>query len=142
MNPRILKLKCHHLIFITYFIEKNKEYYIELFKNNKKYELDKNKNPYYNYDYWITFDYPIKIRLFKVTKTQINSTANIIDILYYIIILLIVFGFICYAGELKLLMKNPDVTWKHIFLNDIKCGFRHPDKPLLYYFKSGLNILK
>jgi hypothetical protein len=129
------------LIFLSYFIEKNKEYYTELFKNNQIHVLNENKNPYYDYEYWITMDYPIKIRLFKVDKSQLDSLTSINELLYYVIIISIIFGFICYAGELKKLLKNPNVTWEHILLNDIKCGYRNPNKSLFYYFKNGLNVL-
>ena len=130
------------LIFMSYMIEKNKEYYEKLFESNEKYASDETKNPYSSFDYWITMDYPFKIRLFPVNKEQIKFLTNINVFLYYTIIILIIIGYICYAGELKELLKNPNVTWENIFLNNIKCGFRSPNKSLFHYFKLGLNILK
>ena len=129
------------LIFVNYLIQLNEEYYKKLFDSNKIYELDKKNNPYYNYDYWITLTYPIKIRFLQVKKTDLNILNKINNYLYYIIIVLVVFGFICYGGEMKETIKNSkNFTWTDVIYDNKDCKLKNSRKSLLYYFKKGLNI--
>ena len=66
------------LIFIIYLLETIKLFY------------STNKNPDENY--WITLDYPIKIRKYKFDKSQLNTITKIESAMKLIIIITIFMG--------------------------------------------------
>ena len=141
LDYRIMTLTIFLIIFV-YFLQLNVNYYtINLNStsqdNPDNLQIDKE---YEQYKYWITWDYPIKIRLFPVKKSQLNKITYLNYILYYIIIILLVFGFICYGGEMKDKIKNnKSLTWFTVLFDTSICKMKK-SKPLLYYFKMGLGI--
>jgi len=70
------------LIFIIYFIELNKEFYDNTTNNTK---------------YWLTLDWPFKVRMFSINNTQFTFINKVETIIFQIIMLLLVVGLILYA---------------------------------------------
>ena len=130
------------LLILVYFIQLNITYYTRnlssIIENNPE---NIQTNYYYNrYKYWITFDYPVNINLFPVTSSQISFLSYLNNILYYVILCLILFGFICYGGEIRDKFKNnKSITWINVIFDASICKMKEP-KSLLYYFKMGLGL--
>jgi hypothetical protein len=125
------------LIFIIYFIELNKEFYL-----HRGSEIDNplDQDIYNNNQFWITIDWPINVRLFKVKKEDFVIINKIERILYYIIIFLLVVGFISYSGEIRDTVKrSKNITWIDIFLDTNICKLTNR-KEFLHYFKVGLGL--
>lgn len=123
------------LIFIIYFIEINKNYYLELGKTIH----DKKENAIYNEytKYWITLDYPYKIRLFIVRPEDFIIINKIEYVLYSLIYLLLILGFIAYCGEIKnTLIKNKHLTWIDVFTDTKICNLKDR-KSFWHYLKIG-----
>jgi uncharacterized membrane protein len=141
LDYRIMTLTIFLIIFV-YFLQLNVNYYkinLNSTSQDKPDNLQIDKQ-YEQYQYWITWDYPIKIRLFPVKKSQLNKITYLNYILYYIIIILLVFGFICYGGEMRHKIKNnKSLTWFTVLFDTSICKMKEP-KSLLYYFKMGLGI--
>ena len=126
------------IIFILYFIELNKQYYLEL---NKNIKTDNDKKTYNSYsNYWFTLDFPHKIRLLKIKPNHFNIINKIEFFLYVCGLLLFIFGFIAYGGEMReLLNNNKNLTWTNVFTYTKNCDLKE-NKSLIYYFKKGLNL--
>ena len=125
------------LIFIIYFIETNKEFYLE---RGSKITDPEDKKIYNDNKYWITFDYPYKIRLFKVKQQDFKFINKIETLIYNFILLLVVIGFIVYRGEVcDTLLKSNKLTWIDIVLDNNLCKLKDK-KSLWKYFKIGLGI--
>jgi hypothetical protein len=112
-------------IFIFYYIEINKEFYL-----NKK-----------NHDnnYLIIINKPFYLRLGKINKDIFIKINTFLEIFYYIIILLIFFGFIVYRGELKYHYKNNYSILTDILKTNV-CKSYNKKLSMLEYFKLGLTI--
>jgi len=126
------------IIFTIYFIEINKNYYLEL--GNKIHDTN-DKNIYDNYmKFWITLDYPYKIRLFPI-KTEHFIIINKIEyLLYSLIYILLIFGFIAYCGEIKdTLVKHKHLSWVDVFTDTEICKLNER-KPFWYYLKIGFRF--
>lgn len=123
------------LIFIIYFIEINKNYYLEL---GKTIQDKKEKAIYDQYTkYWITLDYPYKIRWFPVSSDHFIIINKIEYVLYSLIYLLLILGFIAYRGEIKdTLVKNKHLTWIDIFTDTNICNLKDR-KSFGHYLKIG-----
>jgi hypothetical protein len=124
-------------IFIIYFIDLNKTYYIELPTQTKDNQygskiLDDNR-------YWITLDYPTRIRMFPVNKSQFDILSYFQNILFYFIIVLLIFGFIAYAGEIKYKLGPKNFTVYNIFIDTRICTIDNT-KSIFDYFKMGLGM--
>jgi hypothetical protein len=125
------------LIFTIYFIELNKEFYLE---KGKDITDNVDKEIYKNNQYWITFNEPIKIRLFPVEKDQFVTINKIETILYFIIKGLLVIGFISYVGEIReTLKKYKHYSFLDAILNANICKLKNK-KSFLHYLKVGLGI--
>ena len=126
------------LIFILYFIELNKKYYLEL---NNSVKTNDEKNIYDSYSrYWITLDYPYKIRLFKIKPSHFNIINKIEYFIYVLGLFLIIIGFVAYGGEMReLYSTNKNLSLIDIFTNTKNCNLKET-KSLFYYFKRGLNL--
>jgi hypothetical protein len=121
------------IIFIIYFIELNKKFY----SRNK--DSQNNLHNEYN-DYWITLDFPFKVRLFHVKKTHFNIIEKIENILYITIYILIFLGLIAYGGEIKDTLTNKkDVTWFDVFADTKICHIKDK-RPFTHYLKLGLGL--
>lgn len=125
------------LIFIIYFFEINKNYYLE---TDLKITNNFEKKYYNDHHYWITLDWPYKIRLFPVVNNQFIILNKIENIVFYIILFLLIIGFISYGGEIKETIKiKKSLTWEDIIINTNICYIKDK-KSFWYYFKKGLEI--
>jgi hypothetical protein len=125
------------LIFIIFFIEQNKDFYLELghkvVHENDEYIYNDNK-------YWITFNWPYKIRLFKVKEDDFQFINKVEFIIFYFILILVIFGFIAYGGEIHNTVKNSkNLTWVDVIMDTNICKLKDR-KSFWYYFKTGLGI--
>ena len=70
LNMKIM-LSVLFLIFIIYFIELNKKFYLNE-KNDVRIQDNNTAKEIYDdhHAYWITMDYPVKLRIFPVEKSQ------------------------------------------------------------------------
>lgn len=136
LDPRISGLALL-LIFIIYFLELNKDFYLERGTDI----TDPVDQDIYNANrYWITFDWPFKIRLFKVHNIDLKIINQIETVIYYIIIFLIVIGFISYGGEIHDSVKrNKNLTWFKVVTDTDICRLKDR-KSFLHYLKVGLGL--
>jgi len=124
-------------IFIIYFIETNKEFYLE---RGSKITDPEDKKIYNDNRYWITLNYPYKIRLFKVNQTDFKFIDKIEICIYYVIVMLLVMGFISYGGEIHdTLSKSSKLNWINFILDTNICKLQDR-KSFWHYFKIGLGI--
>jgi hypothetical protein len=125
------------LIFIIYFLELNKDFYLDR-GNNIDNPVD--QDIYNSNRYWITFNWPFKIRLFKVNNGDFKIINQIETIIYYIIIFLLVIGFIAYGGEIHdTVKKTKNLTWVDIVTDTDICRLKDR-KSFLHYLKVGLGL--
>ena len=115
----ILTLIVLFLIFVIYFLELNKDFYLD---SSSKISNPLDQDIYNSNKYWITFEWPYKIRLFPIKSRDfiiINKTETII---YYIIIILLVIGFISYGGEIHdTLKRSKNLTWVDVISDTDVC---------------------
>jgi len=126
------------LIFITYFIEINKDYYLDF----KKSVHDNNEKKIYEHykKYWITLDYPYQLRLFPVETEHFVIINKIEYILYSFIYLLLILGFIAYTGEIKeTLVRRKNLTWVDVFTDTEICNLKER-KTFIHYLKVGFGV--
>lgn len=126
------------LIFLIYFIELNKDYYLELGKTIH----DKNeKSIYNNYTkYWLTLDFPYKIRSFPIQDTHFKIINKIEYILYIFIYILLILGLISYGGEIKdTIGRKKNLTWIDVFTDTEICNLKER-KSFIHYLKIGLGL--
>jgi hypothetical protein len=125
------------LIFIIYFLELNKDFYLDR-GNDITDPLD--KDIYNDNKYWITFNWPYKIRLFKVDNNDFRHINQIETIIYYLILFLLVVGFISYGGEIHDTVKrNKNLTWIDVVTDTSVCKLKNR-KSFLHYLKVGLGL--
>lgn len=125
------------LIFSVYFLELNKDFYLE--KGNSIIDLV-DQDIYNDNKYWITFNWPYKIRLFKITKNDFTVINQIETIIYYIILFLLVIGFISYGGEIHdTIKRNKNLTWIDVITNTDVCKLKDR-KGFLHYLQVGLRL--
>jgi len=125
------------LIFILYFLELNKDFYLA--KGTNIFDpID--QDIYNDNQYWITFNWPFKIRLFKVKKTDFKIINQIETIIYYLILFLLVIGFISYGGEIKdTIKKSQTLTWIDVITDTNICRLKDR-KSFIHYLKLGLGL--
>ena len=124
-------------IFIIYFIELNKDFYLDY--GSKITDPDDQKI-YNDNKYWITLNNPYKIRLFKVKQSDFKFINKIETCIYYVIVILLVMGFIAYGGEIHdTLSKSSKLNWVNIILDTNICKLQNR-KSFWHYFKIGLGI--
>lgn len=125
------------LIFVIYFLELNKDFYLE-----RGFEITNqtDKDIYNDNQYWITFNWPYKIRLFKVEKTDFKIINQIEMVIYYIILCFLVLGFISYGGEIHdTLRRKKNLTWADVIIDTDVCNLKDR-KSFIHYLKVGLGI--
>jgi hypothetical protein len=128
------------LIFIIYFLELNKDFYLDRGSNiTDPFDQD----IYNSNKYWLTFNIPFepyRIRFFKVSNNEFKVINQIENIIYYIILFLLVIGFISYGGEIHdTLKKNKNITWFDIITDTNICRLKDR-KNFLHYLKVGLGL--
>jgi len=120
------------LIFMVYFIELNKDFYSRSnAKNNECNKIDR---------YWININWPIKIRWFPIDKQSFSNINKIETVIFYLILALLIIGFISYGGEVKeSLKRNKNTNWITVIMDSNTCnlGIR---KGFWEYFKMGLAV--
>jgi hypothetical protein len=125
------------LIFMIYFIELNKDFYLE--KNNLATNAF-DKNFFNDHRYWITLDWPTKIRLFKVIDDNFKIINRVESGIYYIIMFLLLIGFISYGGEIHDTVRNSNnLTWIDVITDTNICNIKYR-KSFWHYFKIGLGL--
>jgi hypothetical protein len=125
------------LIFITYFLELNKDFYLE---RGLAIVNPEDKETYNNNQYWITLNWPFKIRLFPVVKDDFIMINKVETLIYYVIIILLILGFIAYGGEVKdTLLKSKNLSWFDV-ITDIKICNVKDRKSFLEYVRLGLGL--
>jgi hypothetical protein len=125
------------LIFTIYFIELNKDFYLEKGKDINNL-LD--KSIYTDNKYWITLNWPFKIRLFPVVNNDFILINKIETILYYIIVFLLVIGVISYGGEIHdTVKKSKNLTWFDVISNTSVCKLKDR-RGFLHYLKVGFGM--
>jgi len=125
------------LIFLIYFLELNKDFYLD--KENT-INNEKDREIYKNNRFWITINWPFKIRLFPVKENDFIIINKIEFIIYYLIIFLLIIGFIAYGGEIRdTLMKNYNITWIKVITDTSVCKIKDR-KSFWHYLKIGLGL--
>jgi hypothetical protein len=125
------------LIFMIYFIELNKEFYLDRGKEIKDPE---EKDIYNNNRFWITMNWPYRVRLFPVHNDMFVSINKAETILYYMIIGLLIIGVISYAGEIHDTVKNSNhLTWIDVITDTEICKLKNR-KSLWHYLKVGIGM--
>jgi len=125
------------LIFLVYFLELNKTFYLEKGKEITENEEIKRYNDNY---FWFTLDWPIKIRLLPVKEEQFMYINKICNILFYAIVVLVIIGFIVYAGQLKSTLNLKQISLSTVITDTKVCYLKH-NKSFWHYFKLGLGII-
>jgi len=125
------------LIFIIYFLELNKDFYLD---RGADINDPVDQDIYNDNKYWITFNWPYKIRLFNVDKTDFRHINQIETIIYYLILFLLVIGFISYGGEIHDTVKrNKNLTWIDVVTDTNVCRLKNRQS-FLHYLKVGLGL--
>jgi hypothetical protein len=125
------------LIFIVYFLELNKDFYLD---RGREINDPLDQDIYNSNQYWITFDWPYKIRLFKVEEKDFILINKLETIIYYITIFLLLIGFISYGGEIHDTVKNSkNLTWIDVITKANICRLKDR-KSFWHYFKVGLGL--
>lgn len=124
------------IIFVIFFLQTNKDYYLKM-QNDKMSKFE--REFYDNHYYWITLDYPIKIRLLKVDIKQFEYIDMLEKLFYYIIWILLLIGIIAYKGEITHHYKLKKITWVSLLIDTSICNFENRQS-LLFYLKKGLNL--
>lgn len=125
------------LIFTIYFIELNKDFYLE---KGKDIHNATDQEIYNANRYWFTLNWPIKVRLFPVNNDSFVVINKIETLLYYIIITLLVIGVISYGGEIHdTLRKSKGLTWIDVITDTSVCKLKNR-KSFWHYLKVGLNL--
>jgi hypothetical protein len=133
------------LIFLIYFIELNKNFYIKnkdtqsnKIKSNDLNNLNDEYNEYN--DHWITLDYPFEVKILEIKKGHFDIIDKIENILYIIIYILIILGLLAYGGQIKdTLSSKKEVTWIDVFANTKICHIKDK-RPFTHYLKLGLGL--
>jgi hypothetical protein len=125
------------LIFVIYFLELNKDFYLERGTNIIDI-ID--QDIYKENQYWITLNWPYKIRLFKIRQHDFKIINQIETIIFYFILFLLVIGFISYGGEVHdTLRRTKNVTWVDVITDTDVCRLKDR-KSFLHYLKVGIGI--
>lgn len=125
------------LIFIIYFIELNKSFYLD--KANDIHD-PADLTLYNSNQYWITLNWPFKVRLIPIVKNDFTTINKIETILYYLIIFLLVIGFISYGGEIRdTIIKHKHLNWFDVITKTNICNLQDR-KSFWHYLKVGLRL--
>ena len=82
----------------------------------------------------------VKLKLFKVNKEHFELINRIQTLIYYIIVFLLVIGFISYGGEIHdTVRKSKNLTWIDVITDTSICKLENR-KNFLHYLKVGLGL--
>ena len=133
----LLSLCVLFLIFLIYFIELNKDFYLEA---GDQIHNPLDKDIYLKNQYWFTLNWPFNVRLFPVKKSDFIIINKIETVIYDLIIFLLVIGFISYGGEIHDTLKRTDnLTWIDIITDTSICRLKDR-RSFWHYLKVGLGI--
>jgi len=125
------------LIFLIYFLELNQDFYLEMGNTIKDKE---DKQIFDSNQYWITINWPFKLKLFPVKASDFVILNKIEKLVFYLIIFLLIIGFISYSGEVKYSIKNnKKINWINIISDTTICKLKHKNG-FWKNFKLGLGI--
>uniref|UniRef100_A0A6C0KP93 Uncharacterized protein n=1 Tax=viral metagenome TaxID=1070528 RepID=A0A6C0KP93_9ZZZZ len=125
------------LIFVIYFLESNKDFYLD---TEDSITNPKDKEIFINNKYWITTDWPFKVRLFPVKTKDFLIINKLERLFYYIIIFLLLIGFISYGGEIRETLKHSkNLTWIKVITDTKICKLKDR-KSFWHYFRVGLGL--
>ena len=125
------------LIFVIYFLELNKDFYLDI---GSEIDNPLDQDIYIANQYWITLNWPFKVRLFPVKKGDFSIINRIETVIYYLIIFLLVIGFISYGGEISDTLKRTNkLTWVDIITDTNICRLKDR-RSFLHYLKAGLGV--
>ena len=117
------------LIFTIYFIELNKDYYLD----------PKNRNKNNMNTYLISIDWPFKLELIPINHDLLTVLNKTEKLMFYIILILLVFGFISYGGEIRDTVRGSKLTWVDVITDTKFCKIKDR-KGFWHYFKLGLGL--
>ena len=125
------------LIFIIYFIELNKDFYLD---RGAQIDDPVDKDIYNRNKFWITFNWPFEVRMFPIKDDDFIMINKAETIIYYVIIFLLLIGFISYGGELHDTVKHSkNMTWFDVFSDTNICHLKER-KSFWHYLKIGLGL--
>jgi hypothetical protein len=125
------------LIFIIYFIELNKDFYLE---GSQEVSNPEEARIYKENQYWITLNWPFKIKLFPVNLDVFPYINQIETIIYYVILVLLLLGFVSYGGEIKDTLKHSSrLTWVDVIMDTQICRLKDR-KSFWHYLVIGLGL--
>ena len=125
------------LIFSIYFIELNKDFYLE---KGKDIHNPVDQETYNSNKYWLTLNWPFKVRLFPVNNDLFVTINKIETVIYYIIVCLLVIGVISYGGEIHDTVRaSKNLTWIDVITDTSICKLKNR-KSFLHYLKVGLGL--
>ena len=125
------------LIFSIYFIELNKDFYLD--KGKEIYsQLD--QSIYNDNKYWFTLNWPFRVRLFPVNNEIFTTINKVETIIYYMIVFLLVIGVLSYGGEIHdTVSKSKNLTWLDVITDTNVCKLKNR-KGFCHYLKVGLGM--
>ena len=125
------------LIFSIYFIELNKDFYLE---KGKDIHNPVDQETYNSNKYWLTLNWPFKVRLFPVNNDLFVTINKIETVIYYIIVCLLVIGVISYGGEIHDTVRtSKNLTWIDVITDTGVCKLKNR-RGFLHYLKVGLGM--
>jgi hypothetical protein len=126
------------LIFIIYFLELNKDFYLD---KGKQIDDPLDQETYNDNSYWFTLNWPIKIRIKRISEIDFKIINQIETFIYYIILFLLVIGFIAYGGEIKEIIRSKKgITWLDVIADTQICKMNIERKSFKHYLLKGLGI--
>lgn len=124
-------------IFILYFLELNKQFYLE---KGDDVANKADRATYQSNQYWITFDWPVKMRWLKTKPEDFKLINRIERVIYYTILLLLVMGFVAYGGEIRDTVKrSKQLTWIDVITDTEICRLKNR-KSFWHYLRAGLGL--
>jgi hypothetical protein len=91
-----------------------------------------------DHQYWITWDVPFRIRLFKVEANQYYLLSYLNKIIIFLIIILVIFGFISYIGVLKYTSQNK-IKLYNVLISNRECSSYYYGLTFFEYFLLAFN---
>lgn len=128
------------LVFVIYFIELNRDFYME---RGKQIQDKEEQRVYQENRYWFTLNTPVMIRWLPVQTHHFQVLSMIEQVIYYLILALLFIGFVAHAGEMREFMSKHNrihaLSWKDVLLNTQDCKLTDR-KSVWHYFRQGLHI--
>jgi hypothetical protein len=125
------------LIFTIYFIELNKDFYLD---KGKEIHSQVDQSIYNDNKYWVTLNWPFRVRLFPVNNEIFSIINKVETVIYYMIVFLLVIGVLSYGGEIHdTVSKTKNLTWLDVISDTSICKLK-TRKGFWHYLKVGLGM--